>query len=352
MINKKSYDKGHIDSLKTKHPTLDPSLIERCIFALGLLEALVTVGLPFVFKGGTALMLLLRNSYRLSTDIDIVVVPEISSIQYYLDKAAQIFPFIRMEKHSRKGKNGIKKEHYKFFYRSPYNEKEIPILLDVLYEKHGYAKVVGREIKNGFILTDQEPTIVQIPTIESILGDKLTAFAPHTTGIEFESINSQGLREERTLVVIKQFIDVSKLIEEATEFSDILKSYDSIVQKEIAYRGLGITRNDVLLDSFNMALAIVTKGEIFSNEYKYLLKGIRKIQNHIFGIRLNGETAYTYAASVMLLAAKLLTNSASIEITLQEYISDEKYKPINKLKKLDPYTFNTVAIALQMIQTL
>ena len=36
-------------------------LIERTVFAFGLLEALVRVGLKFTFKGGTSLMLLLKN---------------------------------------------------------------------------------------------------------------------------------------------------------------------------------------------------------------------------------------------------------------------------------------------------
>ncbi|MBI9096573.1 MAG: nucleotidyl transferase AbiEii/AbiGii toxin family protein [Sphaerochaeta sp.] len=206
MIDKRSYKKEHIDSIKTKYPTLDQALIERCIFALGLLEALVKVGLPFVFKGGTSLMLLLRTPYRLSTDIDIIIEPEITTIQLYLDEASQIFPFIRVEKQIRRGKNGIQKEHFKFFYKSPYSEKEIHILLDVLYENHGYAKVMGREVKNEFILTDHNPIIVQIPTIESILGDKMTAFAPHTTGIEFDYVGSNGLRYDKTLEVIKQFI--------------------------------------------------------------------------------------------------------------------------------------------------
>lgn len=78
MIDKRSFKKEHIDEIKELYPTLDQALIERCIFALGLLEALIHVGLPFVFKGGTSLMLLLKNPYRLSTDIDIIVDPKVT----------------------------------------------------------------------------------------------------------------------------------------------------------------------------------------------------------------------------------------------------------------------------------
>ena len=53
----------------------DPALLERVVYAFGLLEAIRRVELPFCFKGGTSLMLLLEHPGRLSTDIDIVVEP-------------------------------------------------------------------------------------------------------------------------------------------------------------------------------------------------------------------------------------------------------------------------------------
>jgi len=53
----------------------DPSLLERTVFAFGLLEALTRTGLDFIFRGGTCLMLLLDRPRRISTDIDIIVEP-------------------------------------------------------------------------------------------------------------------------------------------------------------------------------------------------------------------------------------------------------------------------------------
>ena len=51
--------------------SVDTTLIEKAIRALSLLESLVRSGCPFVFKGGTALMLHLNTSrrrrYRLQT---------------------------------------------------------------------------------------------------------------------------------------------------------------------------------------------------------------------------------------------------------------------------------------------
>lgn len=53
----------------------DPALLERVVYAFGLLEAIRRVELLFCFKGGTSLMHLLEHPGRLSTDIDIVVEP-------------------------------------------------------------------------------------------------------------------------------------------------------------------------------------------------------------------------------------------------------------------------------------
>lgn len=81
MINPQSFSEEHIREMQKKTGN-DPILLERTIFAFGLLEALIRAGLPFVFKGGTSLMLLLNHPRRLSTDIDIVVEPDTDVIPY------------------------------------------------------------------------------------------------------------------------------------------------------------------------------------------------------------------------------------------------------------------------------
>ncbi|MDC7248681.1 MAG: hypothetical protein PQJ49_02030 [Sphaerochaetaceae bacterium] len=72
MISKNSFSLEHILSLKSNYH-LDPIILERVIFAFGLLESLKKVNLPFIFKCGTCLMLLLDKPMRLSTDIDIII---------------------------------------------------------------------------------------------------------------------------------------------------------------------------------------------------------------------------------------------------------------------------------------
>ena len=61
-MNRENFSESYIRKLQADSKR-DPVLIERTIFAFGLLDALCEVGLPFVFKGGTSLMLLLKRPH-------------------------------------------------------------------------------------------------------------------------------------------------------------------------------------------------------------------------------------------------------------------------------------------------
>lgn len=64
MLDKKNYELEHMRNLQEKYKK-DPALLERVVYAFGLLEALKESGLLFVFKGGTCLMLLLEQPMAL-----------------------------------------------------------------------------------------------------------------------------------------------------------------------------------------------------------------------------------------------------------------------------------------------
>ena len=166
MIKRETFEETHIKELQQMSGR-DPQLIERSLYALGLLEALSVVGLDFIFKGGSSMLLLLDHPMRLSTDIDIVVAPD-TDISRYIAEAAKIFPFLKQEEDVRKGKNSIVKRHYKFTYWSPVMKDEFYILLDVLFEKDNYEEVVTRDISNELLLTDGENQQVKMPSIDCL----------------------------------------------------------------------------------------------------------------------------------------------------------------------------------------
>lgn len=236
MLKRENFTEEHIRNLQ-QSSRRDPVLLERAVYAFGLLEALARVEMPFIFKGGTCLMLLMDSPRRLSTDIDIIVHPE-TDLDDYLKKVSEIFPFRDVEEQKRVGKNNIVKRHFKFTYDSPINQKPLYILLDVLFEENHYAEVVRKEIRNDLLLTEPKYLSVELPSADCILADKLTAFAPHTTGIP--------LNVGKDMEVMKQFYDVVSLLEIFTDSSKILPTYQRIAQAEIAYRGINATAQDCL----------------------------------------------------------------------------------------------------------
>lgn len=181
MLRQDNFAEEHIRELQ-KNSHRDPVLLERAVYAFGLLEALTRVGMPFIFKGGTCLMLLMDHPRRLSTDIDIIVETG-TDLDDYLDRTSEIFPFKDVEEQKRIGKNNIEKRHFKFTYDSPINNRPFYILLDVLFEHNHYSELVSKEIRNDLLLTEPEYFMVSLPSANCILADKLTAFALHTTGI-------------------------------------------------------------------------------------------------------------------------------------------------------------------------
>lgn len=184
MLLRENYTAEHIAKLR-EETGADPSILERTVFAFGLLEAIRSVDMPFIFKGGTSLLIMLDEPRRLSTDIDIIV-DHNTDINGYIEKAGKIFPFVSVEESNRKGINDIEKRHFRFHFLSPRTGRDINILLDVVFEDNPYIKVLKRPLRSSLLLSEGEDVTVNVPDKNCILGDKLTAFAPHTIGIPQE----------------------------------------------------------------------------------------------------------------------------------------------------------------------
>lgn len=223
MLLRENYTAEHIAKLR-QETGADPSILERTVFAFGLLEAIRSVDMPFIFKGGTSLLVLLNEPRRLSTDIDIIVDHE-TDVDSYIEKAGRIFPFVSVEEHKRKGANDIEKRHFRFHFLSPRTGKEINILLDVVFEDNPYLKVTEHPIRSRLLLSEDEDLMVKLPDKNCILGDKLTAFAPHTTGIPFGA--------DKELEIIKQLFDCWTLIQEMDDYKTVASVYDNVSRIEL-----------------------------------------------------------------------------------------------------------------------
>lgn len=275
-------------------------------------------------------MLLLDHPRRLSTDIDIIVEPG-TDIDEYIRKAGKIFPFMDVEEHIRVGKNNIEKRHFRFKYHSPRRDRDVTILLDVLFEDIPYAVTVERPIKNELLLTEGDDLSVIIPDVNGILGDKLTAFAPHTTGIPF------GVTKE--LEVVKQLFDCGLLFDVMNDFAEVRATYERMVKLEMNYRGLSISLEEVLKDTIRGSLCVVSRGQFYEQEYTYYKDGILRLRNHILGDKFSGDIAGSYASRVLYLASSMLIGRETIT-----RINDPSIYFHQKIELLSPKRFSYLRI--------
>ena len=110
MINPNSRSLKWITEVSRQMGVRDIALVEKTIRAFSLLEALARSGCPFIFKGGSSLMLHMNTSKRLSIDIDIICPPG-TVIEDYRLLASQVLKLPMPTK-----LNKLKKTHPEAFF--------------------------------------------------------------------------------------------------------------------------------------------------------------------------------------------------------------------------------------------
>jgi len=166
MINREKITLDWIQKVSKANRNADKILVEKVIRAFLLVEGLVMQKLSFVFKGGTALMLHLNSTKRLSIDIDILISKRPEKLDELLDKVATEQGFLRKELQHRNTKSKIDKAHYKFFYTPIHKSKqdEEYVLLDILFEGINYKRIVQINIQSSFVPNESIPLTVDVPS--------------------------------------------------------------------------------------------------------------------------------------------------------------------------------------------
>ena len=339
MISPESRTREWIRRKNEEYPYIgNASLIEKTIRAFSLLESLVRSGCPFVFKGGTALMLHLESSRRLSIDIDIVCPPG-TDIKEYLGRYADEYGFIGVNEIERRKRTRVPKSHAEFKYAVSYpsGRPNDHILLDVLYEDINYSEVVSLPIQGPFLKTEGPPVMVKCPSLQDLLGDKLTAFAPHTTGIPFFKRGDPFFME-----VMKQLFDISSMLDRVDDISIARKTYRQVVPIELGYRDLdNLVENDVLEDTFNCAKNICLRGALSKTEFEYYTDGAKRVNEFILSENYSMERAIRDASKVAYLVRLVQTGENKVchyhpELDARimgEKIEDPGLNRMNRIKK-------------------
>lgn len=315
MILPESRTKEWLSEIVSKYKFRDQALIEKTIRAFSLLEALARSGLDFVFKGGSCLMLHFNTEKRLSIDIDIICPPG-TRLEDFWDKYTEEYGFEKPELVNRQSMTDIPKVHAKYNYTVSYTDnRPDKILLDVLLEDHPYQDIVEKPIKSPFLKTDGNDILVRIPSMTDILGDKLTAYAPNTTGIPYFKENKKGEPTDCSLEIIKQMFDVACLIDNLDLFENVLDVYKKNVAVECGYRGLsGTTYEDVLKDTIRTSLCLAFRGKYDSDKYQKLQEGVQKIKSFIYDKASYGlEKAIADSAKIAHLCSCFLQGHSNFE---------------------------------------
>jgi len=343
MIDKEKITIEWIEKVSKANRNADKILVEKVIKALLLLEGLVKQKLSFVFKGGTALMLHLNSAKRLSIDIDIIMPKKADNLNETLDKVATEQGFIRKEEQKREAKTKIDKAHYKFFYTPLHktSKEEEYVLLDILYEAVQYKKLEEIKIQSSFVPEKDAPLTVQSPCLEDITGDKLTAFAPNTTGIPYFK-----KEDSMSMEIIKQLYDIGNLVDNVSDIETIKSTFKSFATTELSYRELeNLTEQDVIEDIYQTALCIVTRGADGKGNFDELQKGIQRISRFVFSENYHIEKAIGHASKVAYLAILIKNGTTKIEKydnpnQMKEWIIGEPMNlKLNRLKKSNPEAF-------------
>lgn len=322
----------------------DRNIIEKVIRAFSLLDMLSASGCPFHFKGGSCLMLLLTDQpYRLSIDIDIICPPG-TDIEQYLSRYME-YGFVKYESVQRIQRNtNIPKSHSKFFYDIAYivdSKHSGHILLDVLNEDCHYVDTEQVPIASPFIKITGDTQTVNVPSVGDILGDKLTAFAPNTTGIPYFKGSN-----ECSLEIIKQLYDIGRLFDKIDDLKITSQSFKRIAEVELSYRSLPNDTSLIFKDIRQTALCMATRGKEGNGNVDMLFTGVGKIKSFMFRSNYSLDKAIADAAKAAYIATCIETDN----IIPEKYngnplsIAELEIPPVltsrlNKLKRSTPEAY-------------
>lgn len=324
----------------------DPGLLGKAVHSFALLGHLADSGLDFVFKGGTSLLLHVPVARRLSIDIDILCGVPAAQLDRVLALIATNPPFLRYEEDKR-GERGLpNRRHFKFFY--PRTAAGDSVLLDVVEEKNIPHDVITKPISTLLLEIERE-VIVRLPNVESLLADKLTAFAPYTVGVLLNPSNGKP----DSLQIMKQLFDIGELFSIAKDLSQVRRVYSRVFALENGYRKNRFHESEALQDTLQMAQRFChhrLKGVSAQADVMSLEDGIKRMNSHLINHQFDINAAKIAAAKAGLLSQLFLSQNKNQSLTMLQNIPNQKvfqslsitgeWEKLNRLKQANPEAFH------------
>lgn len=274
-------------------------LFDKTVHAFALLHLLADSGLEFVFKGGTSILLLREDFRRLSIDIDIHTPVKSKELRKRLEQIIEQGhgPFTRYEEDVRDSAHRNpqpERSHFKFYYLSEAQKGESHILLDVV-EEASPIQAARRSATPSFLPTTVD-SFVYVPSVDALIGDKLTAYATNTTGVPFDRGD-----EKQEIKVVKHLFDIHALEPLVERPADVADAFRRVVAAQNGYRKTEHTPVAVAKDIRDMAYAYVRDRE--NGEGKRIETGRTNLKGHLVRSSFSLQECYLAGARAAAWAA-------------------------------------------------
>jgi hypothetical protein len=191
------------------------------------------------------------------------------------------------------------------------------------------------------VITKGENATVDIPSHEDLLGDKLTAFAPNTTGIPYFK-----REDSMSMEIVKQLYDIGNIFDVAEDLEVIKTTFVKIVKTEMVYRDLKNTKPaDVLDDIYQTSLCLSLRGAVDKENYEHLQQGIQRVERFIFSEHYHLDKAIPHSSKAAYLSRLIATDQKIFEKfndpkqVADAVIEQPHNTKLNKLKKSSPEAF-------------
>jgi len=292
------------------------SNIEKALFALEYVGQLSESGVDLVFKGGSAVQILLGDSWnRLSVDVDICTELSKEQIEPHLEKIKRKFNGDCFDYEPRTGLVGPHFQGYRVT-SLPIIGNQRKFLLDIQNLKPEYT-LTKTPLKSFFYDSDIK---IPTPTGSSVLGDKLSVIGPSTIGRKLDD-SRNGIE------YAKHFYDIYSLANKFCDFSQTRTTYQSCVEVQSVIRDAEFTEEACIEDAIatckiaslpfddDLVKRMTADDGIFK-QYATLKRGVQRFQPFIVGPKFyTWENMREYASKTACLFKIIKSKRDSMEKT-------------------------------------
>ncbi len=246
-----------------------PELAELAVHSLELVAELVKENLNFRFKGGNSLLVLLEEPKRFSIDADISTDETKEKIDACLENAVKKYGvFTKWQRRQHKTKPWLPMVSYEIFFNSVITNKESFVMLDAVLHNSKYKTVKRKVVCKDLYQSD---AVCEVPSVGSLLGDKILTLGPKTLGIPL----GKGKEAQR----LKHVHDVALLFTKEPHLDEIRESVKLCIEQENEIQQTSISLKQVLEDTISFCKLPVSFSkqpkEDGGNEYlKEIIKGM------------------------------------------------------------------------------